>query len=601
MAHRVISADSVAVKPAAPSGTQQYFSDGPPGTVVPATWLNMLQDELVTALALKGITPDPADDTQLAQLLAPSVQVLTGYLAAGSPVSTTTTMGRAVLASDDCTAGSVSASDTRILVAASEDTRVGSANSCAVASSNCVIDDGRDHFIAACRADGVDNIIIDGSTIRNSVALAYRQQTASGAAITEDLCAIIAAHDAVVSGPKSAVLAVYDVTNDGTESLIAASEGVEIGPGTAENCVILGADISGGGTEIKVGPSATSAWCCAAIAIAELGGSTLVSGTGNLAAACAGVTIDGAAGAIRSAVLAVSGATMDGQESAIIGGQAHNVEGDFSVVLGGTGASVTSARSSCIGGENNAIDTADNHFIGCEESSAFAGRANVVLLASRYVATSASAAGTDFQVMGGVNVFAGAPLWRLDSTVGRLHSTVAPTTGGLDYAEWFPNADGVAHPPGRLLARTGRQVTLGQPGRRPIGVVSCSPSIVGGDDSLGWARRHATDEWGRPLYDEVELEAGRTVRVLRPNPEYDPSRAAQHVPRSQRPDEWTLVGLVGQLLVAVEADVAVDDFLECGEAGLGRRAAGEARLEVMEIVRPFDPVAGYAQALVLVR
>lgn len=598
MVHRVISANSVAVKPAAPSGTQQYFSDVPPGTIVPATWLNMLQDEIVTAVALKGITPDPADDTQLAQLLAPSVQVLTGYLAAGSPVSTTTTMGRAVLAAKDSSAGSASSADTRCLAAASENVVVAAADSAVIASRAVSIDAAAQHFIAASGAD-LPSVLIEGPAIRNAAVIAYRHEALTAPAVTEDCSAVLAAADAEVNGPRSAVVAAQASINAGARSLVSASGGVVIGPGAASACAIIACDDAG--SAVQIAPVSTTATCCAALAIAEGGFGTQISGSSNFAAASAGITIDGAGGAARSVVLATSASEMSGQESAIVGGEAATVSGDLSVCLGGLNNEVSSARSAVIGGQDNVCGMVGSVIIGCEDSVITGLLSRVVMLASLRCNAAFSGASTDYQVMGGVNAVSGAPLWRLDSTVGRLHSTVAPTTGGLDYAEWFPNADGVAHPPGRLLARTGRQVTLGQPGRRPIGVVSCSPSIVGGDDSLGWARRHATDEWGRPLYDEVELEGGRTVRVLRPNPEYDPSRAAQHVPRSQRPDEWTLVGLVGQLLVAVEADVAADDFLECGEAGLGRRAAGETRLEVMEIVRPFDPAAGYAQALVLVR
>jgi hypothetical protein len=84
---------------------------------------------------------------------------------------------------------------------------------------------------------------------------------------------------------------------------------------------------------------------------------------------------------------------------------------------------------------------------------------------------------------------------------------------------------------------------------------------------------------------------------------YDPEKA--YTPRTERPDEWTVVGLLGQLPIRVAEGVAEGDDLAAGPNGIGVTAFGAtpggARIEVMEIAVPFDAVAGYAVALCLVR
>lgn len=85
-------------------------------------------------------------------------------------------------------------------------------------------------------------------------------------------------------------------------------------------------------------------------------------------------------------------------------------------------------------------------------------------------------------------------------------------------------------------------------------------------------------------------------------PGHDPSKP--YTPRHERPDEWTVVGLLGQLPIRVAAGVQADDEIAAGPGGLGVKATGPAkgaRIEVMEISQAFDPALGYAIAWCLVR
>lgn len=82
---------------------------------------------------------------------------------------------------------------------------------------------------------------------------------------------------------------------------------------------------------------------------------------------------------------------------------------------------------------------------------------------------------------------------------------------------------------------------------------------------------------------------------------YDARR--DFTPRRDRPDEWTCVGLVGQVRVRIDASVSVDDLIATGPDGIGTKAKKEPKgrpVECMEIVSPFDAARGYGVALCLV-
>jgi hypothetical protein len=76
---------------------------------------------------------------------------------------------------------------------------------------------------------------------------------------------------------------------------------------------------------------------------------------------------------------------------------------------------------------------------------------------------------------------------------------------------------------------------------------------------------------------------------------YDPARP--YVARAQRPTEWAVVGLLGQLPVRFTGEVKQGDYLVGSTAGAGEAAAGvETRVQVMEIREPFDAGRGYGVA-----
>lgn len=66
------------------------------------------------------------------------------------------------------------------------------------------------------------------------------------------------------------------------------------------------------------------------------------------------------------------------------------------------------------------------------------------------------------------------------------------------------------------------------------------------------------------------------------SPEFDPAR--EYVPRSKRPDDWSLVGLLGQIRLEVVGDVAEDDFLTPAADGKAQRTDKETRFQVIRVL-----------------
>jgi len=343
-------------------------------------------------------------------------------------------------------------------------------------------------------------------------------------------------------------------------------------------------------------------------------------------------------------------AYVDGDGSVLMASFDGSLAGNFGLIAASGSCRIDAAATSCA-------------ILASEESELSVPSGNtheyVAMLAS-YLWHSGSAAATSFasrkyMVTGG---YSGAPSWRIESNGGTMRSTAAHTTSGLDYAELFENGDKAPHAPGRLLSRKGKRAHLAQPGDRILGAVSVSPTVVGGDDGLAWSGRYERDEWGAIIWEDVEVErevddreaveaykaerarlqaaireadtlenkralaetlAGletpariterEQTRQMKTNPAWDPAR--EQVPRSERPDQWTVVGLLGQIRIAIGADVSEGDMLMPGVDGVGAKATrdylldgavgGGARVEVMEITSPFDAERGYGIAICLVR
>lgn len=295
--------------------------------------------------------------------------------------------------------------------------------------------------------------------------------------------------------------------------------------------------------------------------------------------------------------------------AAVLGGDYNLALGQTSIIIG---SSICTASNGCsvISSFTSSAIRNDSVIIGSQYSHipATASVNNVVMLASRRC-SSDLATEEAYMTVGGYSAGTAdvAPSWKIESNGGTLHATNT-TVQALDYAELFPNLDFIKHPPGRLLTRKGKGAKLAKTGDRVLGVVSVCPNVIGGSDTLGWAGQWEKDEWGATVWEEVEEITeklgeitSRIVRVRKQNPLYDSSK--KHIPRTKRPDEWTVVGLLGQIRVAVDSTVKEDDYVIPSVDGIGTRSdtPGKGRpVECMEIEVPYDSKLGYGIALCLV-
>ncbi len=208
--------------------------------------------------------------------------------------------------------------------------------------------------------------------------------------------------------------------------------------------------------------------------------------------------------------------------------------------------------------------------------------------------------------------------WELNSKTGTLTLKNSVINSFSDYGEYFENLKKGEIDMGLLMALEGAAVRPAKKDEDFIGVVSGTAAIRLGDSPFCWQGRYMKDEWGRPVYKEIkdpawqpktmpddkwkpkdgETEADRpmiavetkkerpTIRVQKENPDYDPKREQE--PRSGRPQEWTLVGLLGQVYVRCDETVQPGDFVKSKDKGIGTKSEEKTKLRAMKVTKEFD-------------
>lgn len=212
-------------------------------------------------------------------------------------------------------------------------------------------------------------------------------------------------------------------------------------------------------------------------------------------------------------------------------------------------------------------------------------------------------------ITGGV-AYSGAALssnrkWEIDSTAGNITIAGTVTTGAIfaDFAEMFPNATGVEIPLGVIVAQENGAVRPANGGDDIIGVVTATAAITAGDTPFAWQGRYLSDEWGQTVTDKVAdpnwkgKAPAPLISIPRQNPAWDPS--LPQIPRSERPADWTRVGMLGQVFVRVSADVAPNDSLSAIN-GVGVKSLTKTGLRCLKITTPYSDQKGYAIAKCLI-
>ena len=166
-----------------------------------------------------------------------------------------------------------------------------------------------------------------------------------------------------------------------------------------------------------------------------------------------------------------------------------------------------------------------------------------------------------------------------------------------DYAECFEWDDGNKDKEDRIgyiVTLEGNKIRFADSTDDILGIISGTAGIIGNAAELDWKDRYLTDEYGRIIYDEIELEqttcdpndpAKKIVETVRRkipkiNPNFDST--LEYIPRTERP-EWGVVGLMGQIYVRDNGLAVIGGYV-IPTRGIATPSLEPTRMRVMERV-----------------
>jgi len=650
--YRIDGPDNVAVLPTPSAlGTPGYFRKADTGTstrgtVVTTDWLNAVQEEIANAIEATGGILSKTSNNQLATALGNISEVAglksdisdtgvsstthtntllgciasqanglnasvvasnvclvsgtqaaaiacnglavtgTNAFAAGSSAGVVAGVQCAVIGSTSCQI--VSGAGTERVIAASDTCTIAATNStaCILSSASCDIASADYSFIAA-------SLSSDTSGAANTVVIGATGGSLAGAVASS----VIGAENGLANSPSSMVAVSKRASTiaGGAYLLTIASEGQALGGADCSNAGTHSAIVGCYGSTASpttIGASAVRslAAACDSVSVAQ--------GTDIAAVACGNVTINTTNG--RSWICASNGGIIGGISEAgaivacarvttaiptISGGEAVALIACRGAVTanGNASAAITSQKGT--GSVGPLASGSGATIIGCTGDLTVSGSSTLVVASD--FGTGAITVANTRSICGGTS---GGQTWRIESDSGDIYSDGTIGAGTADYAECFENLELGTIPRGAIVTLAKGRVAIAGVGDRILGVVSVAPATLANSAPLGWHDRYLRDEMGAPLCDED----GRALI----NPKYD--SAMSYVPRDKRPEEWTAVGLLGQIRVLVDASVEPGGFVVPGKQGLGMHAnepgAGKA-IQCMQVVSAYGSERGYGIAL----
>lgn len=583
------STAAVALPSQVNTGTEGYFTNGDPGTGVPATqldqaWCNGITEEIRSVITDVGLaSPSGTDLGQMAAALGG---------ARGIKAHATDT-------------GSATTLNTRVVIGSTTSQAHGNGANVIVGSVNA-------------EAEGSRTVILASQTSTADLII--------GALAVNGL--IAAADDCQVNGTDCAVIAADLSDVDGVNCVSMATKGGDI-TGSSTECAVLASETS------TLDDSAQ----CAVIAAQNVTG----------------------ANGINSAAIAAAGGTINGSHAATLGTESSGADGTAAVTAASYDAETDGDMSASIGCHSTNVGNTRTNAVLVGSKNAELGHS--FALAMGYHATvkptfSDSSQNLTFRVAGTTgDIFcdgtagAGAADFaecfeNLEPGVIPVGSLVAREGRKVRLALPGDRVAGVVSAEPMLLGNSG-QSWAGRYERDEFGARVTETHYYVRWPALYEKReitetitgirqvRAKADIDGAPLFvDEPhEIERKRTIKVKvrdaydglafqapapfpadavyyeieapKPSASYDPARP--YVNRGERPEEWTVVALLGQVRVRIGrgrigGDVAVGDLLAPGTDGCAVPASAPngRPVEVMEIVSPYDSARGYGVALCLV-
>lgn len=178
---------------------------------------------------------------------------------------------------------------------------------------------------------------------------------------------------------------------------------------------------------------------------------------------------------------------------------------------------------------------------------------------------------------------------------GTFAGTITSSTGA-DYAEFFEWMDGNPDNEDRIgyiVALNGNKIELANSVDDVLGICSGTAMVLGDSAEWNWNKRYLTDDFGRVLYSDYNIEHPATydnegeilddawtehIHVPTPNPAYDASKT--YIRRSERP-EWQIVGLMGKLYVRDNGTCVVNGYAGVSN-GIAIKSDNKTNMRVME-------------------
>lgn len=205
---------------------------------------------------------------------------------------------------------------------------------------------------------------------------------------------------------------------------------------------------------------------------------------------------------------------------------------------------------------------------------------------------------------------------RLESNGGVGRFKGGTSTTGFDYAEYFENLNLGKIEDGTIVTLEGSKIKPARDGDFILGTISATAGVIGNAPDFHWSKRHLTNDFGRVITEPVkmvkfddyrgpvsectieipETAVFFTEEVPVENPEYV-DVGSDYKMRSERRDEWSVVGLMGQVYVRVYDDIEHNTYVSAG----GKQSESETRLYCMKMTTPYSSEKGYGVAFCLLR
>ncbi len=299
---------------------------------------------------------------------------------------------------------------------------------------------------------------------------------------------------------------------------------------------------------------------------------------------------DSTASGEKSQVNASTTSTASGLRSQINASSSSNASGNYSQVNASRGSDASGVMSQ----------------VNASISSEVTNQCTEIHASQNVQSRSINDRNDNFKVCGGYgDLIDGKPTgkninWELDSTEGNFWCRGTISSGLQDFGEYFENmSDKKEIQPGKLVTLEKGKIRAAKKSEDFIGVFSRTAEIRLGNNLRHWNKKVLTGDFGEPIYEnkkdenwicgEGQKEKDRpSIRVLKLNPKYDPN--LPFTPRSERANEWTLVGMIGQVYVRCDKTVEEGDFVTCKGNGIGTKARPKVKTKLlaMKITTEFN-------------